>query len=138
MSSDTNALREELIGVVVEPATDEMRAQSLLGARTIDRTVYTFGRRSASRTYYYEADTPDCLIAQDHPYTVSRIHCEIERLPDGLIVRDLNSRVGTVVNGKRLLAKNGEYAEIELGEGEHSLVLGQSDGPIGFRLIVGK
>ena len=138
MSSDTSALSEELIEVVVEPATDEMRAQSLLGARLVNQTVYSFGRRSASRTYYYEADTPDCLIAQDHPYTVSRLHCEIERLPDGLIIRDLNSRVGTFVNGERLRAKDGEYAEIELGEGEHSLVLGKPDGPIGFRVVVGK
>jgi pSer/pThr/pTyr-binding forkhead associated (FHA) protein len=138
VSEESNVSGEELIELVVEPATDELRAQSLLGARTIDTPVYTFGRRSASRTYYYEADTPDCLIAQDHPYTVSRHHCEIERRPAGLVVRDLNSRVGTIVNGKRLRANDGEYAEVELGEGEHSLVLGRSDGPIRFRLIVGK
>jgi pSer/pThr/pTyr-binding forkhead associated (FHA) protein len=96
------------------------------------------GRRSASRAYCYDMEPPDCLIAQPYPYTVSRRHCEIERLPDGVIIRDLNSRLGTIVNGERLRVFHGQYSQVSLGEGEHTLVLGKSDGQVGFRVIVSK
>ena len=33
---------------------------------------------------------------------VSRLHCEIDQINDTLVVRDLHSRHGTYVNGKRI------------------------------------
>ncbi len=49
--------------------------------------------------------------------TVSRRHLEVERTPEGLVVRDLGSRNGTLVEGRRVLAAYvGPGDKISLGK----------------------
>jgi pSer/pThr/pTyr-binding forkhead associated (FHA) protein len=67
---------------------------------------------------------PDYLVAEKYPYTISPEHCENERTAAGISVRDLNSRLGTVVKGTRISSQEGYQSEIDLGLGEQSLVLG--------------
>lgn len=126
----------QLAHVIIEPDSPEMRAQSLLRAREITKRYFTIGRRSSGSIARARNTLPDHLVAEKYPYTVSREHCEIERFPSGIYVRDLNSRMGTVVNGTRISSRQGHESEIVLGLGEHSVVLGRRDGVIRFRIIV--
>lgn len=127
----------ELLSVRVEPDSPEMKAQSLLRPFSITGRCLILGRRGARRYVSDEADIADHLIAEPYPHTVSRQHCEIERTENEVIVRDLESRFGTVVDGQRLSGRRGRQSELVLGPGEHSLVLGRRHGQVRFRLIVG-
>lgn len=46
------------------------------------------------------------VVLEDH--SVSRIHAQIEAAEDGMRIRDLNSRNGTCINGKKLLPNETE------------------------------
>lgn len=46
------------------------------------------------------------VVLEDH--SVSRIHAQIEAAEDGMCIRDLNSRNGTCINGKKLLPNEAE------------------------------
>lgn len=46
------------------------------------------------------------VVLEDH--SVSRIHAQIEETEDGMRIRDLNSRNGTCINGKKLLPNEAE------------------------------
>ena len=125
-----------LSDVLIEPDSPEMKAQSLLQARKIDKRYFSIGRRSSRPTALSEYALPDYLVAEKYPYTISREHCEIERTNSCISVRDLNIRLGTVVNGTRISSREGYESEIDLGFGEQSLVLGRSAGVIRFRVVV--
>ncbi len=134
--SQSEISESSLLAVRIEPDSPQMKAQSVLKACSVNGRYFTFGRRSSRRYSRTETDLPDHRIANEYPYTVSRLHCEIERIEGQVIIRDLNSRFGTVVNGHRLLSAEESPAEISLGVGEHSLVLGRSRGDVRFRLII--
>ena len=46
------------------------------------------------------------VVLEDH--SVSRIHAQLEAAEDGMRIRDLNSRNGTCINGKKLLPNEAE------------------------------
>ncbi len=125
-----------LLQVRVEPDSSEMKAQSVLKACSVSGRYFTFGRRGSRRYVSAETNVPDHRIANPYPYTISRQHCELERMETQVMVRDLNSRLGTVVNGRRLGCRKGQQSEIALGPGEHSLVLGRSQGEVRFKLVI--
>ena len=61
----------------------------------IEQNALVIGRRA-----------PEAMgVLQDAPKTVGRMHAEISRSGDGFFIRDLNSRNGTMLNG-RLLPPN--------------------------------
>lgn len=49
------------------------------------------------------------VVLEDH--SVSRIHAQIEAAEDGMRIRDLNSRNGTCINGKKLLPNEAELLQ---------------------------
>ncbi len=52
---------------------------------------------------------------------LSRQHCEIRRHPEGLVVRDLNSRNGTYINGRRISKPVLFRTGMEIRLGDYSL-----------------
>lgn len=54
--------------------------------------------------------------------TLSRLHAVLERLPGGWSVRDLGSRNGTFVNGKRIWAEHALHPNDEIRAGETEMV----------------
>ena len=79
---------------------------------------------------------PNDLSVPDHkPYHVSRNHCIIERSGETFLVRDLGSRVGTIVNGTPIgIAFDSFIAALR--PGENTLVLGEQAGPHHFNVVV--
>jgi CRP-like cAMP-binding protein len=79
---------------------------------------------------------PNDLSLPDHlPYQVSRNHCVIEDSGHGLLVRDLGSRLGTIVNGVKLGIDFDSFVA-PLKPGDNILTLGDASGPHHFRVIV--
>jgi hypothetical protein len=79
---------------------------------------------------------PNDLSIPDHlPYQISRNHCVIEQRGPGLLVRDLGSRLGTIVNGTKLGIDYDSFVA-PLSPGDNVLTLGDVSGPHHFRLIV--
>jgi len=71
----------------------------------LDKTLNKIGRSSKND-----------IILTDKNFTVSRFHCEIEISKDKIVLRDLSSKNGTFVNGKRITKSVLSYGdEIDIG-----------------------
>ena len=76
----------------------------------------------------------DLALPDEPPYRLSRRHFALHAHPDGIMVEDLGSALGTEVNGLGL--GNGGPARALLQRGENTLVAGAEHSPFGFRLVV--
>src|SRR5207244_9346286 len=74
-----------------QPALLVQHGNTAQKQRPIDRAAITLGQ---ARGCDIELDAPE----------VSSIHCVITRGPDGLFIRDCNSRMGTRITGGRVKA----------------------------------
>ena len=122
--------------VWLHPDSEELHKQTLLKARKIDRAVFLIGRRVSGSVHYPHDDPPDLLIVEQAPFTLSKLHCQIEQAGGRVVLRDLGSRSGTVLGSKRLKSNWRQTNSMVVPKGTHSLVLGYPDGPFRFRLEV--
>lgn len=122
--------------VLLHPDSDFLRGQSAAEPKKIERKVFRIGRRASSQINYPNENGPDLLLFERAPYTLSRLHCQIEIDGDSVFLRDMGSRVGTKLGGRRLLAKKGETVAVEVPKGTHKLVLGGRESPFRFHLEV--
>jgi hypothetical protein len=65
----------------------------------VDQFPFVVGRE-AQRGEKIPKRVPDLLLQDREPYRMSRQHFMIATSPAGLVVRDLNSALGTSVNGQ--------------------------------------
>jgi FHA domain len=77
----------------------------------------------------------DLQLSDTTPFNVSRDHFAIERVPDGVQVRDRGSYVGTIVNGVRIGGHH-HVATVPLAVGENEVVVGSPMSPFRFRVVV--
>jgi hypothetical protein len=77
----------------------------------------------------------DLQLSDTTPFNVSRDHFAIERVPDGVQVRDRGSYVGTIVNGVRIGGHH-HVATVPLAVGENEVVAGSPMSPFRFRVVV--
>jgi hypothetical protein len=77
----------------------------------------------------------DLLLSDTTPFNVSRDHFTIERVPDGVQVRDRGSYVGTIVNGVQI-GGHRHVATVPLAVGENEVVAGSPRSPFRFRVVV--
>lgn len=75
--------------------------------------------------------TPDLAIGEDAPHRLSRAHFMLLRDDDDILVRDLNSTLGTIVNGQPL-GRDFPVDSAPLRQGENSLVAGGAGSPFAF------
>jgi ABC-type multidrug transport system ATPase subunit len=76
-------------------------AGGALPARPGQRSAIALDALFAAKQQLVIGRAPDCDISLPHP-TVSRYHALLERRPEGLRLRDLNSVNGVFVNGRRV------------------------------------
>ena len=76
----------------------------------------------------------DLALPDEAPYRLSRRHFALHAHPDGVMVEDLGSALGTEVNGLGL--GDGGPARVLLQRGENTLVAGGEHSPFSFRLVV--
>jgi CRP-like cAMP-binding protein len=75
--------------------------------------------------------TPDLAIGEEEPHRLSRAHFMLLRDGDDIVVRDLNSTLGTIVNGQPL-GRDFPIDSAPLHRGDNSLVAGGDGSPFAF------
>lgn len=118
------------------PDSEELDKQTLLKARRIDQSVFRIGRRVSGAVHYPHDDPPELLIVEQAPFTLSKLHCQIEQDGKKVILRDLGSRSGTILDNKRLRKDSRKPSSVVVPKGSHSLILGYPDGLFRLRLEV--
>jgi CRP/FNR family transcriptional regulator, cyclic AMP receptor protein len=78
---------------------------------------------------------PDLLIEDEEPFRLSRQHFMIARSGDRLLVSDLGSTLGTMVNGRAIGHHFMKDAE-PLHRGENHIVAGGKDSPFEFLVSI--
>lgn len=122
--------------VWIEPASARTKSQSMLARSEIEaEELFIVGRRGFGKGRY-DYSNRGFQIRDHEPFTVSKRHCAISITAEGVLVEDLKSRFGTIVNGRRLGAAEGNPLTALLGRGEHDLVIGRRRSENRFRLIV--
>lgn len=125
---------DSIVQVRLEPNSEESKTQSLLKARDITTPVFTIGRRSGELGH--APCESELSIRQVEPYTLSRKHCAMELNADFVLVRDLGSQYGTLVNGTRIGGRNTEESTMKLERGTHALILGPRNSTVRFKLVI--
>jgi len=101
---------------------------------TLDRLPFVVGRSPSfrERPPKQPADLP---IDDTVPYRLSRLHFEVARRGGRVEVRDLNSHLGTAVNGS-CIGRFFPRDAVELNAGENEIVAGGERSPYVFRAVV--
>ena len=99
------------------------------GEMGISKFPFKVGRKN-------EIDDVDVLSDNDlylqdfPPFNVSRNHFQIDKIEDRYVVVDRGSRLGTIVNGKKISMQN------VLKIGENKVIVGQKISPFAFKLEI--
>lgn len=123
-------------GVWLSPDAGELKKQTAVKARKIEQPVFRIGRRVSDSISYPDNDPPEMLIFEKSPFTISKLHCQIEWDGDKVVLRDMGSRLGTFLGGKRLWSRSRKTTAVTVPKGRHVLILGNRNGPFRFRLEV--
>ena len=116
------------------PASEMVESQIDGAGVAIEGLPYTVGRQILANEPTLA--TPNELFLQvDDSQALSPRHFVIEDLFGDLIVHDLDSEAGTVVNGKRI-AQNEDSRVSLLQAGRNDIQAGGPDSPIRFTLVV--
>jgi CRP-like cAMP-binding protein len=121
--------------ILLEPDSEETRAQSTLQAQTLKVFPYFLGRRADLAACVDVFSKNHLLIGDRVPFRVSRNHCVIECKKGAFVVHDRGSHLGTLVNGIRIGGGSKE-SSARLSPGKNTLVLGRSNSAIRFSLTV--
>lgn len=122
--------------VWIEPASARTKSQRLLTRSEIEKEdLFIIGRRGFGEGRY-DYSNPGFQIRDHEPFTISKRHCSISITSEGVLVEDLRSRFGVIVNGQRLGVSRNNPSRVVLGRGEHDLVIGRRSSDNRFRLIV--
>ncbi|MCP4328380.1 MAG: cyclic nucleotide-binding domain-containing protein [Alphaproteobacteria bacterium] len=78
---------------------------------------------------------PDLLIDDPQPYRLSPIHFVIEREHGNVMVRDCNTELGTIVNG-RSLGRDFPVESLALNPGDNEIVAGGESSPYHFTATI--
>ncbi|MEM8867808.1 MAG: FHA domain-containing protein [Verrucomicrobiota bacterium] len=96
---------------------------------------FKIGRRGSIGENYC-GNKPDFLIAELEPFTVSRHHCSIKKTKNGAMIKDLGSKTGFMIMNERFGGRRGQKDRVEVGPGEHILILGPRGGHARFKLTI--
>ncbi len=120
--------------ISILPGSDTLAGLMPSNGIVLDRLPFTVGREPGARE-----DIPDMavnLVLKDsQPYRLSRMHFSVVRRNGDVIVRDLNSALGTEVNGEFLGKYFGTDVSI-LKSGENRITAGGAKSPFMFRLVL--
>jgi pSer/pThr/pTyr-binding forkhead associated (FHA) protein len=111
------------------------KARAALGKASVEIRAFPFriGRKltqSGSDAFSLN----DLYLADEEPFNISRNHCAIDMMPNGLyVVEDRGSTLGTRVNGE-LVGSQAEKFEAFLANPVNTLVLGSESSPFRFSL----
>ena len=117
-NGDQALARSALPELQLAADTNVLRAR--MGAQPIkvDQFPFVVGRRPQLGEKVPKR-VPDIVLDDRQPFRMSRQHFMISRSPSGFVVRDLNSALGTTVNGEPIGSQFGtDIAELKPGRNE--------------------
>ncbi len=120
--------------VTVSPASDYLAAQLLDVGMVVAEFPFTVGRLPV-RGESAPTGGIDLCIEDSLPFHMSRSHFRIEKLGDDYVVRDLDSRLGTQVNGKAL-GHHFDRDVAPLNDGHNLIFAGGSGSPFAFSVVL--
>ena len=100
----------------------------------IKRFPFIVGRQPAADERA-PASQVDLMIDDTRPYRLSRYHFAIQRREDGFLVADLESTLGTAVNGT-FLGESFSSTRAELKPGENEIIAGGPQGGYRFSIVI--
>jgi CRP/FNR family transcriptional regulator, cyclic AMP receptor protein len=139
-SADSGDRGRELVPVA--PSGEAARTLTLIGSTyaakfyigpnpiTIPHLPFTIGRQH-DQNEPPAVITPDLAIPEDEPHRLSRAHFSLIKDGDDILVRDLNSTLGTIVNGQPL-GRDFPVDSTPLRQGDNSVVAGGAGSPFAF------
>ena len=131
---DAGTKLDEVKLIRLLPASETLARQIGSEGVTIETLPYRVGRRAGRDEPICEGDLELCLRS-GHDQQMSIHHFAIEDLDGRLAVKDLDSHLGTIVNGTRI-AKFEEQSIAGLSRGPNEVQAGGVDSPYRFRVIV--
>jgi CRP/FNR family transcriptional regulator, cyclic AMP receptor protein len=135
-SSDGLGQRVSAGSFRLELAADTISLREKLGSQPIRVGQFPFVvGREAQRGERIPKRAPDLLLWDRHPFRISRQHFMIAMSPTGLVVRDLNSSLGTTVNGQPI-GSNFRSDVAELRSGQNRVIAGGIDSEFAFTAFV--
>ncbi len=131
----TNDVRPDEVGRMrLLPASPNVEAQIGGDGIEISELPFRIGRHALADDRTSASET-ELLLRAPGSMQVSPEHLIIEARDGRLVVRDLGSQVGTVVNGV-LVAHFEQSDEVALHFGDNEVRLGGLDSPYRFRIII--
>lgn len=118
----------------LKPASAETRAGLPRRGLQIDQIPFGIGRKPLRGEQSPRVDIA-LMFSDSKPYNLSRSHFSIERGHNALMLRDVGSQLGTVVNGLRIGIDEPLNA-VPLHIGENEIIAGAADSPFRFVLEI--
>jgi hypothetical protein len=129
-----NTIQEKLATVRILPGSETIASIVPATGLVINHFPFVVGR-----TPSFDEQRPiggvDLCLDNVMPYRLSRAHFAIQWLGEKIIIRDLNSHLGTKVNDTYI----GHYAPRDIAElhsGENLIVAGGDDSPFTLKVVV--
>lgn len=102
--------------------------------KTITKLPFRIGR-SYFDTAVSSLARNDLSVEEEHPYQLSRNHCEIDFEHGHFILRDRGSKIGSWVNGTHVCVDSG-CITCPLKVGENNIIFGNQESPHHFTLTI--
>jgi len=126
--------KEPVFRVKIRSHYDETSLDHPPVEKTITKLPFRIGR-----TYFDTAVSSlarnDLSIEEQHPYQLSRNHCEIDFEHGHFVLRDRGSKLGSWVNGEHVSVDAGCITSL-LKTGENKIILGNADSPHRYTLTI--
>jgi hypothetical protein len=118
----------------LKPASQETRAGLPRRGLQIDQMPFGIGRKPLRGEQSPRVEIA-LMFSDSKPYNLSRSHFAIESGHNALMLRDVGSQLGTVVNGLRIGIDEPMNA-VPLHIGENEIIAGAADSPFRFVLEI--
>lgn len=140
-ASNQRLSQSEQASVILDSEIDRILISPVAGAfdfppaeALVARLPFRIGGHEASKPTAKNRNNHLSFPCPTTPLLVSRQHCQIEIIENGLYLVDIGSRFTTVVNGHPIGRGKGVY-KAPLQKGENQVALGGVDSPYQLRII---
>ena len=124
----------EEFSILISPASKSVASQMPRDGVRVDKLPFSVGRNAQHTDSSYS--TPDLALSDSKPFRLSRLHFSISKLDEKVVVYDLESTLGTEVNGEALGKHFGkDYALLQ--HGDNKIMAGGYSSPFVFMVNLG-
>jgi len=121
------------VKISILPGNDQIVGPISEKGVIVRRFPFTVGRRSIHNGA--TAHNVDLLIDDARPYRLSRAHFSLTARNGSCVLQDLESTLGTQVNG-RYVGRHFGTDTAPLSPGENTVVAGGDESPFAFRILL--